>query len=204
MEITKKHVAAVINNYIATFIESNAAARILRDRLAAAGVGLRPVIDHISFRTLRVHERAREFEALGFSFDDTIGVVERDDFWYKVYRKPGFPAVLIQQAFEDARGAHSPIPAWVARHTDGELHHVAIAVDRLEHAVAALGEAGISFIGQIVGDADSEFRHIYAQPDLVDGEASSVLEFVERHWGFTGFLSLTSPETGMGRGRIEP
>lgn len=202
MEITKKHVAAVINNYVSTFLESNASARVIRDRLAASGVGLRPVIDHISFRTMLVHERAREFEALGFSFDDTIGVVERDDFWYKVYRKPGFPAVLIQQAFEDARGAHSPIPAWVERFTDGQLHHIAIAVDRLEHAVATLGEAGLSFVGQIVGDTDSEFRHIYARPDIVDGLPATVLELVERHWGFTGFLSLSSPETGMGRSDV--
>src|SRR5688500_118146 len=109
MEITKNHIAAVITNYVTTFVESNRAASLLRDRLAAAGVGLRPVIDHISFRTLHVHERALEFEALGYSYDDTIGVVERDDFWYKVYRKPGLPAVLIQQAHDDARGTKSPI-----------------------------------------------------------------------------------------------
>lgn len=199
MEITKKHVAAVINNYISTFLETNASARLIRDRLAAAGVGLRPVIDHISFRTLLVHERAREFEALGFSFDDTIGVVERDDFWYKVYRKAGFPAVLIQQAHEDARGASSPIPAWVERYTDGQLHHVAIAVDRLEHAVATLGEGGVSFVGQIVGDTDSEFRHIYAKPDAGDSMPATILELVERHWGFTGFLSISSPESGIAR-----
>lgn len=200
MDITKKHVAAVINNYLTTFVESNRAAQVVRERLSSAGVGLRPVIDHMSFRTKQVHERAREFEALGFAADDTIGVVERDEFWYKVYRKPGFPAVLIQQAHEDARGAHSPIPAWVERFTDGQLHHVAIEVDRLEHAVTTLRAAGISFIGRIVGDTDSEFRHIYVEPELLDGEPSTVLELVERHWGYTGFLSLNSPESTRSQG----
>jgi hypothetical protein len=198
MEITRKHIAAVISNYVTTFVESNRAASIIRDRLAAAGVGLRPVIDHISFRTLQVHERALEFEALGFSFDDTVGVVERDEFWYKVYRRPGFPAVLIQQAHEDARGEKSPIPGWVERHTDASVHHLAIVVDRLEDAVQALSEAGITFSGNIVGDADSEFRQIYVAPETRDGEPYTVLELVERHWGYTGFLSLNSPESDRG------
>lgn len=194
MEITRNHITAVIANYVATFVETNRAAQLVRDRLNAAGVGLRPVIDHISFRTLQVHERALEFEALGYGFDDTIGVVERDDFWYKVYRKAGFPAVLIQQAHEDARGASSPIPAWVERFTDGDAHHIAIVVDRLEDAVETLGEAGMRFIGQIVGDIDSEFRQIYAEPEVVDGVPATVLELIERRWGFTGHMSLNSPE----------
>jgi hypothetical protein len=200
MEITKKHVAAVIDNYIATFVETNRASALVRDRLDAAGVGLRPVVDHISFRTLHIHERAREFEALGFSYDDTVGVVERDEFWYKVYRKPGFPAVLIQQAHEDARGAKSPIPQWVERFTDGQVHHVAILVDRIERAVETLRDAGLTFAGQISGDEDSEFRQIYVEPEIADGEPFTVLELIERHWGYTGFLSLNSPESGMGKG----
>ena len=199
MEITKKHIADVIDDYVTTFIASNSAAALVRDRLAAAGVGLRPVIDHLSFRTLHVQERALEFEALGFTFDDTIGVVERDEFLYKVYRRSGFPAILIQQAHEDARGAKSPIPKWVERFSDGHVHHMGIVVDRLEDAVAALESAGLRFIGQIVGDSDSEFRQIYVEPDMVDGLPATVLELVERRWGFTGFLSLNSPETGMQR-----
>ncbi|MBC8145612.1 MAG: hypothetical protein H7X80_08490 [bacterium] len=199
MEITKSHIAAVITNYVSTFVEANGAASILQKQLAAAGVGLRPVIDHISFRTMQVHERALEFEALGYSYDDSIGVVERDDFWYKVYRKPGLPAVLIQQAHEDARGTRSPIPAWVQRFTDGLPHHIAIEVDRMEDAVEALTKAGITFVGKIVGDKASEFRQIYAQPEIIDGVPATVLELVERRWGFTGHLSLNSPETVMSR-----
>lgn len=197
MDIPKKHVGNVIANYVETFVTSNPAASLLREQLAAAGVGIRPVIDHLSFRTLSVPERAREFEALGFAYDDTIGVVERDDFWFKVYRKAGFPAVLIQQAHEDARGASSPIPAWVERFTDGQLHHIGIMVDRLEDAVAALSTVGIGFVGQISGDGDSEFRNVYAEPQMVDGLPATVLELVERRWGFTGFLSLNSLERIM-------
>ena len=105
--------------------------------------------------------------------------------------------MLIQQAHEDDRGARSPIPQWVERFTDGSPQHIALKVTKLEDSVRALADAGVRFIGQIAGDEDSEFRTIYAEPDLVDGVPHTVLELIERHWGFTGFLSMQSLETLM-------
>jgi hypothetical protein len=198
MEVTNKHVDAVINDYIERYVRSNQAASIVRDALNATGIGLRPVVDHVSIRTLDVQERALEFEAMGFAFDDRLGVLERDSWWGKVYRKPGFPAVYIDQAFTDHRGKSSLIPAWVAKFTDGNLHHIAISVERIEFAVARLGSLGLRFVGEIMGAPDSEFRQIYTEPEVVDGEAFSVLELVERRWGYAGFLS-PSPKGQMER-----
>ncbi len=189
MEITNKHIDAVINDYIERYIRANRTATIVRDALNEAGVGLRPVIDHISIRTLNIQERALEFEAMGFSFDDRIGVIERDSWWAKVYRKPGFPALYLDQAFEDQRGAESLIPAWVEKFTDGQLHHIGISVDRMEPAVERLTALGVTFVGEIMGAPDSEFRQIYAEPEMIDDMAYTTLELVERRWGFAGFLS---------------
>lgn len=189
MEITNQHIEAVIRDYVERFVAGNSAARVVVGSLDALGIGLRPVLDHISIRTNDVQERAREFEALGFAYDDRLGVIERDEWWAKVYRKPGFPALYIDQAFIDGRGERSPIPKWVERFSDGQLHHLAICVDTMERAIERFQEIGVRFTGQIIGDPGSAFRSIYTEPEQVDGEAFTTLELVERRWGYTGFLS---------------
>jgi hypothetical protein len=189
MEIANTHVEEIIWSYIDRYIAGNAAAAGLRAALVELGVGLRPLLDHLSIRTTAVAERAREFEALGFLYDDHLGVIERDSWWAKVYRKPGFPAIYLDQAFNDHRGADSPIPQWVEKFTDGQLHHLAIQVDILETAIERLEGRGIRFSGEISGDRESEFRQIYTIPEVVDGVDFTVLELVERRWGYTGFIS---------------
>ncbi len=189
MEITNQHVEAVIRDYVERYLAGNSSARLVAEALNNLGVGLRPVLDHISIRTLDVQERAREFEALGFAYDDRLGVMERDEWWGKVYRKPGFPAIYIDQAFPEARGERSPIPKWVERFSDGQLHHLAISVDTIEMAIERFQALGVRFTGQIIGDPGNAFRTIYTEPEVVDGEAFTTLELVERRWGYTGFLS---------------
>lgn len=189
MEVTNKHVDAVINDYIERYVRTNQAASVVRDALNATGIGMRPVVDHLSIRTLNVQERSLEFEAMGFAFDDRLGVIERDSWWGKVYRRPGFPAIYIDQAFSDQRGATSLIPAWVQKFTDGQIHHLAICVERIEFAIERLGSLGVRFVGEIMGAPDSEFRQIYTEPEIVGGEQFSVLELVERRWGYAGFLA---------------
>jgi hypothetical protein len=193
MEITNRHIDAVIWDYIDRYVSGNRAATIVRGALEDLGVGLRPVLDHLSIRTLDVQERALEFEAMGFAYDDVLGVIERDSWWAKVYRKPGFPAIYLDQAFPDARGAESEIPSWVGRFTDGTLHHMAINVGSIEHAVERLSQLGITFTGEIIGEPNSEYRQIYTEPELVDGEPFTTLELVERRWGYIGFLSPSTP-----------
>src|SRR5947209_20348035 len=104
MEITNKLVQAVIGDYVDRYIESNRSAAIVKQALDDSGIGLRPVLDHLSIRTRSIRERAPEFEAFGYSFDDRLGVIERDNWWAKVYRKAGFPAIYLDQPFDDVRG----------------------------------------------------------------------------------------------------
>ena len=48
---------ALLDDYISRFLEENRAANDLGSLLAAAGVGLRPLIDHCTVRTLDVDRR---------------------------------------------------------------------------------------------------------------------------------------------------
>ncbi len=194
MEITNQHVDAVIGNYIDTFIAKNRFASIVNGLLQDLGVGLRPLIDHLSVRTLDVQERALEFEALGYLYDDRLGVIEHDTWWAKVYRKPGFPAVYLDQAFADHRGAESPIGRWVDTFSDAQLHHIAITVGDIDHAVARLREAGLTFTGEITGTPGGVFRQIYTEPEMVGGEPYTLLELVERRWGYAGFVASAESE----------
>ncbi len=196
MDVTNQHVDNVIQNYIERYLAGNQAARSVRDALVTLGVGLRPVLDHLSIRTLDVQERALEFEALGFTYDSNLGVMERDSWWAKVYRRAGFPPIYIDQAFTDVRGTGCPIPQWVERFTDGTLHHIAINVDNLELAVEQFAALGLKFSDGIMGEPGAPFRQIYAEPEIVDGEAFTTLEIVERRWGYIGFLSPTAPSGG--------
>ncbi len=189
MEITNTHVDAVIWEYIDRYTSTNRAASLVRSALEELGVGLRPLLDHISIRTRDVQERALEFEALGFGYDDRLGVIERDTWWAKVYRKPGFPAIYLDQAFTDQRGTNSTLSRWVEKFDDGQLHHIAINVDRIEHAIERLSALGIEFTGEIIGEPGSEYRQIYTVAEVVDGEPFTTLELIERRWGFTGFMS---------------
>jgi catechol 2,3-dioxygenase-like lactoylglutathione lyase family enzyme len=188
MDISNQHVERVIWEYIERYLAGNRMAARVNEVLVDAGIGIRPVIDHISIRTHDIQERALEFEALGYLYDDRLGVLERGSWWGKVYRRSGFPAVFLDQAFPDARGAESALPQWIEKFTDGQLHHVAITVDNIEHAVERYRSLGVTFTGEITGEPMSTFRQIYSDPEIVDGEPFTLLELVERRWGYAGFL----------------
>ncbi|MCC7439078.1 MAG: hypothetical protein IT211_11350 [Armatimonadetes bacterium] len=189
MEIANQHIEKVIQQYIRQLVESNKAAQTVHTLLSQVGVGLRPSLDHLSIRTLDVQERALEFEALGFRFDANLGVIERDSWWGKVYRKPGFPPIYIDQAFAGARGEGSPIPGWVKQFTDAGLHHMAVAVEDIEVAAERFASHGISFEDSILGMPGDPFRQLYSIPEMIAGTPHTVIELVERRWGYTGFIS---------------
>jgi hypothetical protein len=188
MEITNRHVEKVLGDYIERYLEGNKAASVVVGKLDELGIGLRPVLDHVSIRTGDIRERALEFEALGYTYDDRLGVIEHDTYWAKVYRKPGFPAIYMDQAFDDHRGDASGIPEWVRKFSDGGLHHIGICVDVLENAMARFSAHGVAFSNDINGESGSEFRQVYSEPELVDGVPHSLLELVERRWGYAGFV----------------
>ena len=174
----------VIGEYVADYVSKNQAATIVRDALEEIGIGLFPVLDHITVRTLSIDERAQEFLGHGYAYSETL---EYDDWWAKVYRAPGCPALFVDQAYSGERGATSIIPGWVNQFGDRTLHHIAIRVANIEIAIQRLEAKGVVFTGAIVGERGGDLRQIFSVPEQVDGQAFSVLELAERHRGFQGF-----------------
>ncbi|MCS7210492.1 MAG: hypothetical protein RMI34_09720 [Chloroherpetonaceae bacterium] len=181
---------ALVERYVAEYLDNNAAARTLNQLLEDIGIGLRPLIDHITIRTTDVERRAEEFLSAGFLEDINLGIVEYDTWWAKVYRRPGLPAVFIDQAYDGERGKGCVIPKWVETFGDQILHHIAVNVADIEKAIAALERHGIEFAGEITGERGTAVRQIFTKPEIRHGMAFTVLELAERHWGYTGFRSV--------------
>ena len=62
------------DEYIERFLSENKAARCLNDDLSDCGVGLMPLVDHCTLRTLDVNARAKDLLRLGFSQDQTLAL----------------------------------------------------------------------------------------------------------------------------------
>ncbi len=177
-----------LDDYIHDFARNNSAACVVADGMRVLGIGLRPIVDHITFRTLDVDKRAKEFIQAGYEYDAHLGIIEYENWWAKVYRKAGYPAVFIDQAYSGARGKGSLIPEWVRAFGDQVLHHVAIKVDDIETAIFYLEKQGVQFAGSIVGDRGTDLRQIFSKPEMKSGKSFTVLELTERHRGYKGFL----------------
>ena len=127
---------------------------------------------------------AEEFTKLGYGYSETI---EYEDWYAKVYRKVGYPALFVDQAYSDDRGRTSIIPGWVDKFGDQVFHHVAVRVEDIEQAIERLKAQGVVFTGQIVGARGGQLRQIFTSPEMVDDQPFSVLELAERHRGYQGF-----------------
>ena len=174
----------LVNALVEDYVSRNHAARIMRDGLVEAGVGLFPVLDHITVRTLAIDRRAEEFVRFGYTYSETL---HYQDWWAKVYRAPGYPALFIDQAYEGQRGESSIIPQWVEMFGDQTLHHIAIRVEDIEASMHILKTKGVQFAGDIVGEPGGDLRQIFSVPEKVNNEPFSVLELTERHHGYQGF-----------------
>lgn len=176
---------AVLARMTSDFLAHNSAAELLRQALDEIGVGFVPVMDHVTIRTMDIDRRAEEFIGLGYGYDETI---RYEDWYAKVYRKAGYPALFIDQAYQDDRGKTSIIPRWVEKFGDRVWHHVAVRVEDIEQAIFKLKARGVVFAGEIVGARGGPLRQIFTAPEMVDGQPFSVLELAERHQGYQGFL----------------
>ena len=184
MDESAAELDALIERMLADYVAHNKAASVLKDMLDETGVGLYPVVDHLTLRTSDIDLRAQEFTALGYVYAETLHFTD----WYaKVYRKTGYPALFVDQAYLDDRGGTSIIPGWVHRFGDAAFHHIAIRVEDIEAAIARLSAKGISFSGPIVGERGGALRQIFSAPEIKNGQAFSVLELAERHRGYQGF-----------------
>ena len=174
----------LVSSLVEDYVSRNHAALLMRDSLQDAGVGLFPVLDHITVRTLAIDQRAEQFIQLGYTYSETLNY---QDWWAKVYRAPGYPALFVDQAYDDERGKTSIIPGWVKKFGDQTLHHIAVRVDDIEASIQKLTAKGVRFAGEIVGERGGDLRQIFSVPERVDDEPFSVLELTERHHGYQGF-----------------
>lgn len=174
----------VVTRYIDDYVARNQAAAMMSKALVEIGIGLFPVVDHITIRTGSIDPRAEEFLLLGYAYAETL---EYEDWWAKVYRAPGCPALFVDQAYDGERGKTSIIPAWVKQFGDRTLHHIAVRVADIETSIQRLTAKGVMFAGQIVGERGGDLRQIFTVPEPVNGQGFSVLELAERHRGFQGF-----------------
>lgn len=178
---------SLLRGYVDDFVSQNHAAKVITDGLRVIGIGFWPVIDHLTFRTFDVEERAREFLRHQYEYDSKIGILEYGNWFAKVYRKTGYPAIFIDQAYTGEKGKGSLIPDWVKAFGDKTLHHVAVRVEDIEQSIFYLEKQGVKFAGQIVGDRNTDLRQIFTEPEMKKGKAFSVIELTERHRGFDGF-----------------
>ena len=174
----------VTDAYIRKYVAHNRAAKIAKGILDTAGIGLNPVVDHITIRTRDIDRRAREFVGLGYVYSETL---EYHDWYAKVYRAPGFPALFVDQAYDDERGKTSIIPDWVNTFGDQTLHHIALLTEDIETAMGRLRRKGVTFAGPVAGERGEVLRQIFSTPERVRGIPFSVLELIERHAGYQGF-----------------
>ncbi len=136
--------------FVDEYLSRNQAARTFAQGLNEIGVGLFPVIDHITIRTLNIDARAEEFVQLGYVYSETLNY---EDWWAKVYRIDGYPALFVDQAYDDERGKTSIIPGWVNTFGDNTLHHIAILVHDIEQAMDESKKRGIEFAGEVIGES---------------------------------------------------
>ena len=190
MPAVKDRPERVVRKYMEEFVKNSRPAAVLKEHLDKAGIGLYPVVDHITVRTLDVDRRAGEFLRLGYRWDRSLGqngILQYDDWWAKVYRKPGLPALFIDQAFKGPRGNTSVITPWVKRFSDRVLHHIAVRVEEIERAVSAMKKRGIRFAGPVVGARGTDLRQVFTAADVKRGHPFTVVEIIERHRGYAGF-----------------
>lgn len=142
------------------------------------------IIDHITVRCLNIERRAEVFLKKGYLYQGEMVEYKDQGWWAKIYRKPNFPALFIDQAYEDAR--QEIIPAWVKKFGEDVLHHVAVLVTDIDKTVDDLSKNGVAFSGNVLGSKGSRLRQIFTVAELRDESAFTVLELTERN-GYDGF-----------------
>ena len=175
----------LIHSLLKQYFDQNEAARVYLTVVKEKG--WIPIIDHITIRCHNVDQRALEFLKIGYQYKDEFIEYPDQGWWAKVYRKKGYPALFVDQAYDDERGKSSILPDWVNTFGDDILHHIAVRVTDIEQAIAAMKAKQIQFAGQIVGARGSRLRQIFTAAEVRQGKAYSVLELTERNQ-YNGFV----------------
>ena len=180
-----KYREPLIQELLKQYFEQNEAARVYLN-VAKEG-GWSAVIDHITIRCHHVDQKVQEFLKTGYEYKGEFIEYPDQGWWAKVYRKKDYPALFVDQAYEDERGKSSILPQWVDTFGDNILHHIAVRVTDIERAIEAMKTHKVQFAGQIVGKRGTRLRQIFTAAEVRQGKAYSVLELTERN-NYEGFV----------------
>ncbi len=175
-----------IQRFCKTYLNSNKSAFKVVEHIKQAGLGWFQMIDHITFRTHDVEIKAEDLKCIGYGYEDTL---EFNNWWGNIYSLRGLPLVFIDQSYDGEKGEGSLIKEWVDEFGDRNLHHIAIRVESIEDSVDFfMSNLNIEFSSDINGEPNADLRQIFTKPEIINGKAFSVLEFIERNNGYLGLL----------------
>jgi hypothetical protein len=155
------------------------------------------IMDHLTVRTCDIDTAAREYQALGWTYDQTLEY-KSEGWWAKIYRHPKLAPMFIDQNYSDAPVNQQIINRWVAKFTDHDFHHVAVRLPNgieIEQAIELLQKKGVHFPGKITGPKGTRLRQIFTGAEVIDDTPFSVLELAQRSKDpvlgitYTGFIS---------------
>jgi len=141
------------------------------------------IIDHLAVRTHNIDEAAKRFIPLGWTYFDKVEFRDQG-WWAKVYRHSSFPALFIDQSYDDAPDNLLIIKRWVDKFGDKGFHHAAVRLPQgveIEDAISLMNKKGINFPGKITGATGTRLRQIFSQAEVVDGAPFSVIELIQRN-----------------------
>jgi hypothetical protein len=172
-----------LKQYAANLALENTAVRVMTRGLSLVGIGIRPILDHLIFRTVHLKERANEFIEMGYERDVTPKVLEHKGHGVEVLRKGCAPGILMEHPHEKA-GLE-----WVAHFGDKKPYAMALRVDDIEEAVFRLEKQSVGFIRPPAGKHGETLREIAALAEVKDGKNAHHLILVERHGGDSRFYA---------------
>jgi hypothetical protein len=184
-QILAKYPEPLVQRPLADYFRDNEAARRFIEISVKRSWPV--VVDHLTIRCLDIDRRARPLLAIGYACNNEVVEYPDQGWWAKVYRKAGYPAIFVDQAYADERGKKSFLPAWVKRFGEQCFHHIAVLVNDIEAVKAAMVAEGVEFSGEIVGARGTRLRQIFTAAEQRDGQAYSVLELAQRH-NYDGFV----------------
>lgn len=179
--IEKYKTEKAIYDRIVIYFEKNLAARKYAEVCEEKGWNCIP--DHLTVRTYNVDKASEEYIRYGYKFDEKVDY--RNEGWYaKVFRHPLYPALFIDQTYDDAPESQQIIKKWVAKFSDKEFHHIAVRLHEgieIEEAIEHLKKKGINFPGKVTGPKGTQLRQIFTQAEVIDRFPYSVLELAQRN-----------------------
>lgn len=175
-----------VRGLLEDYFRENASARVYLE--VCRDLGWEAFVDHLTIRCMDVDSRAKEFLALGYTYENEKIEYPDEGWWAKIYRKSGLPPMFIDQAYADEKGKKSILPKWVQTFGENVLHHIAVRVPDIEKAISAMEKKGVEFSGEIVGRPKSRLRQIFTVSENRKGHAFSLLEITERNQGYEGFI----------------